>query len=178
MSDHFENSGNQTTIPNTNTKRNAAIGLALAFVILIVDQLIKIKVEAELPFQQAVEVLPFFSLFYTFNTGIAFSFMNNLTPLTLVGIACVVVIIMLFLWWQARHEGLLPALGYGMILGGAIGNIIDRIAYGHVIDYVLLHAAGYSFAVFNLADTTLTFGVIAILVSGFLSAPSSDKTIT
>ena len=78
---------NQNSPSTTNTKRNAVIGLAVATLILIADQIIKIKVEAELPFQQAVEVLPFFSLFYTFNTGIAFSFMNNLTPLALVGIA-------------------------------------------------------------------------------------------
>ncbi|MEP3671374.1 MAG: signal peptidase II, partial [Hyphomicrobiales bacterium] len=110
---------NQPTSRPANIKRNAAIGLAVAALILIADQIIKIKVEAQLPFQQAVEILPVFSLFYTFNTGIAFSFMNNLTPLALVGIACVVVIIMLYLWWQARDEGLLPALGYGMILGGA-----------------------------------------------------------
>ena len=166
---------NQNSPSTANTKRNAAIGFLVAVIILIADQIIKIKVEAGLPFQQAVEVLPFFSLFYTFNTGIAFSFMNNLTPLALVGIACAVVIIMLILWWQARFDGLLPALGYGMILGGAIGNIIDRAVYGHVIDYVLLHASGYSFAVFNLADAALTVGVIAILVSSFFGGPSSDE---
>lgn len=168
-------SDNQNTPLTTNTKRHAVIGLLVAVIILIADQIIKIKVEAELPFQQAVEILPFFSLFYTFNTGIAFSFMNNLTPLALVGIACLVVIIMLYLWWQARHEGLLPALGYGMILGGAIGNIIDRAVYGHVIDYVLLHAGGYSFAVFNLADAALTVGVIAILIASIFSGSTSDE---
>ena len=169
MSDH-------QSIPSlANTKRNAAIGFALAITVLIADQIIKMKVEAELPYQQAIEVLPFFSLFYTFNTGIAFSFMNNLTPLTLVGIACAVVLIMLVLWWQARHDGLLPALGYGMILGGAIGNIIDRVAYGHVIDYVLLHASGYSFAIFNLADAALTCGVIAILAASFFGTSSPDE---
>lgn len=166
---------NQNSPSTTNTKRNAVIGLAVATLILIADQIIKIKVEAELPFQQAVEVLPFFSLFYTFNTGIAFSFMNNLTPLALVGIACAVVIIMLILWWQARFDGLLPALGYGMILGGAIGNIIDRAAHGHVIDYVLLHASGYSFAIFNLADAALTVGVIAIIAAGLFGGSPSDQ---
>lgn len=155
-------------------KRHAAIGLVVAIVILIVDQVIKMQVEAHLPFQQAVEVLPFFSLFYTFNTGIAFSFMNNLTPPTLVAIACAVIIIMLVLWWQARHDGLWPALGYGMILGGAIGNIIDRAAYGHVIDYVLLHTASYSFAIFNLADAALTVGVIAIIIANFFGGASRE----
>ncbi|MEP3524591.1 MAG: signal peptidase II [Hyphomicrobiales bacterium] len=168
-------SDNQPTSRPANTKRNAAIGLAVAAFILVADQIIKIKVEAQLPFQQAVEILPVFSLFYTFNTGIAFSFMNNLTPLALVGIACVVVIIMLYLWWQARDEGLLPALGYGMILGGAIGNIIDRAVYGHVIDYVLLHAGGYSFAVFNLADAALTVGVIAILIASIFIGSTTDE---
>jgi len=150
-------------------RRNALAGLIVAVVALGCDQMIKAMVAASLPFQQAVEVLPFFSLFYTFNTGIAFSFMNTLNPPTLVGIACAVVALMLLLWWQARDDGLFVALGYGMILGGAIGNIIDRALYGHVIDYVLLHAGGYSFAVFNLADAALTLGVFLIVCASLFS---------
>lgn len=153
----------------TTMKRDIALGLGTAFVLMLVDQIIKIAVEANLPFQQPVPLLPFFSLYYTFNTGIAFSFMNDLPPLALIVIACAVVLVMLGLWWQARHEGLLSALGYGLILGGAVGNIIDRIAYGHVVDYALLHTAGFSFAVFNLADAALTFGVGFILLQSILS---------
>lgn len=147
----------------------------MAIFIVALDQWLKILVEANLPFGQPVEILPVFSLLYTFNTGVAFSFMNNLSPLVLLAIACVVVLIMVVLWWQARHEGLISSLGFGMIFGGAIGNIIDRAAYGHVIDYVYLHAGQYSFAIFNLADAALTVGVIAILVSSFfVSSRASD----
>ena len=140
-------------------RRDFVAGFTLALLILMADQGIKWAVEASLPFQQAVDILPFFSLYYTFNTGIAFSFMNHLSPLALLGFAGLVVLLMLVLWWQARHDGFYAALGFGMILGGAMGNIIDRAAYGHVIDYVLLHMAGFSFAVFNLADAALTLGV-------------------
>lgn len=158
------------TTPSPDIRRNAIIGLVLAVFMVGLDQGIKITVEMTLPFQQAVDVLPFLALFYTFNTGIAFSFMDNLSPVTLVIIAFGVVLIMLFLWWQARGDGLLPALGYGMILGGAVGNIIDRTLYGHVIDYVLVHWGQWSFAVFNLADAALSVGVVTILLSGFVPA--------
>ena len=101
--------------------------------------------------------------------------MNNLSPSTLLLIAGTVVAIMLFLWWQARHDGLLPAIGFGMILGGAIGNIIDRALYGHVIDYVLLHWGDWSFAIFNLADAALTVGVVLIIFANLFLAPKDSK---
>ncbi len=146
-------------------KKNFFLGLLLYVIILVLDQIIKAWVESNLPFHQAVEILPFFSLYYTFNTGIAFSFLSFLSPTMLVGFTVLITLIMLFLWWFSRHDGLLSSLGFGMILGGALGNIIDRAFYGHVIDYVLLHGFGYSFAVFNLADSALTLGVFLILLS-------------
>lgn len=161
--------------PANRTKRNVILGLFLALLVLAADQAIKVMIEAELPFQQPVEVLPFFALYYTFNTGVAFSFMNNLSPLALLGLASVVVVIMLVLWWQARHDGLWPALGFGMILGGAIGNMIDRALYGHVIDYVLLYWGDWSFAIFNLADAALTVGVILIIVANLFGV-QNNKT--
>ena len=171
---------NETPSPDqtegsSQTKRHVIIGLVVAVVMLVADQAIKVTVEAELPFQQPLEVLPFFAMYYTFNTGVAFSFMNNLSPTTLLLIAGTVVAIMLFLWWQARHDGLLPAIGFGMILGGAVGNIIDRALYGHVIDYVLLHWGDWSFAIFNLADAALTIGVALIIFANLFLAPKGDQ---
>lgn len=150
-------------------RRNVALGLLMALAVLAADQIAKELVEAHLPFQEPVAVMPFFSLYYTFNTGIAFSFMNGLSPPALLAIACGVVGMMLFLWWQAREDGLLPALGYGLILGGALGNILDRAEHGHVIDYVLLYAGSYSFAIFNLADAALTVGVGFILCASLVA---------
>lgn len=164
---------NELTASN-QTRRHVIIGLIIAVLVLVADQIIKVTVEAELTFQQPLEVLPFFALYYTFNTGVAFSFMNNLSPMVLLLIASSVVLIMLFLWWQARHDGLLPAIGFGMILGGAIGNIIDRALYGHVIDYVLLYWGDLSFAIFNLADAALTVGVVLIIFANLFLAPKDD----
>ncbi|MEM8797597.1 MAG: signal peptidase II [Pseudomonadota bacterium] len=158
---------------DTNARLHVRAGLAVAFLTLVLDQAIKKAVEAYLPFGQPVEVLPFFSLLYTFNTGIAFSFLNTLNPTTLLVIAGVVMMILMYLWWHARSDGLLVSLGYGMIMGGALGNIIDRALYGHVVDYVFLHAGSYSFAIFNLADAALTVGVGLILLATFFGQSSS-----
>lgn len=162
----------------TSAGKNIAIGLALAIFVLVMDQVIKWAVEANLPYGQPVNVFPFFSLFYTFNTGIAFSLLNNLSATALLAIAAAVVVLMLYLWWGAREDGLLSSLGYGMIFGGAVGNMIDRGVHGHVIDYVLLHTEHYSFAIFNLADAALTVGVGFIILAGFLAYRREKKTET
>ncbi|MEO1066250.1 MAG: signal peptidase II [Pseudomonadota bacterium] len=164
----------ETKTMDNHARRNIIVGVVIAVMTLVMDQVIKVMVEAELPYGQAVEVLPFFALYYTFNTGIAFSFLNDLSPGALLALAGGVVAIMLALWWQARHEGLVASVGYGLILGGAIGNMIDRAAHGHVIDYVLLYAGQYSFAIFNLADAALTVGVGLIILTSFFQIKKAD----
>ena len=150
--------------------------VTLAAVFIGVDQLIKWLVEMGLEFQQLVDVLPFLGLYRTWNQGIAFSWLWGLDDRLLVVMTGVIIVFVLWLARQTKPGNWLARLGFSMIIGGAIGNLIDRVAYGHVVDYVLLHTPSWSFAVFNLADALISVGAAAIILSEFLEWRSS-KTV-
>jgi signal peptidase II len=129
------------------------------------DQVIKFAVETFLPFQTVVDVMPFIGLYRTWNEGVAFSLLWGFDERFLLiltsGITCLVGIMA----YRTREEEWVSRLSYGMIMSGALGNIIDRYTYGHVIDYVLFHGQNWSFAVFNLADAFISLGA-ALLIFG------------
>jgi lipoprotein signal peptidase len=81
----------------------------------------------------------------------------------------------LLAWWLFRSRSVLPAVGLGLIIGGALGNAIDRVAHGAVIDYLDLHAFGRHFFVFNAADAAINVGV-ALLILDLLIAPHMAKS--
>jgi signal peptidase II len=97
------------------------------------------------------------------NPGIAFSFLVQFGSLGLVVLALTIIAIVLTLWLKAGEGGKLATIGYALIIGGALGNIADRLIHGHVIDFLLLHFGDWTLFVFNLADVALTFGPIALL---------------
>jgi len=145
----------------------AVVGVAL-------DQWIKWLVETRLPMHEMVEVLPFLALYRTYNTGVAFSMFNWVGDQALVLVS--VVVIAFVLWLAARSEPgqWLARLGFALIVGGAVGNIIDRVVYGHVIDYILFHTPVWSFAVFNLADAFISIGAVAVVLQEFLVWRNGD----
>jgi len=132
------------------------------------DQAIKWWVEATLPFQQMVPVAPMLALYRTWNEGIAFSFLAGLDDLGLVALTTGVVLFVLYLWWRTPADRRIAHLGYSLIIAGALGNLIDRVTYGHVVDYVLFHTATWSFAVFNLADACISAGAGLIVLDEVL----------
>jgi len=137
----------------------AALGHGIAAVVLIgLDQAIKLLVEARLPFEQPVPVAPFLALYRTWNQGISFSLLAGFGGLALAAIAVLVTGFVLVLAARTAPQERLARAGYAAIVAGALGNLIDRVAYGHVVDYVLVHTATWSFAVFNLADALITIG--------------------
>lgn len=147
-------------------------GLAIAVVTLVLDQISKwwILSVFNLPSRGVVEVLPFFNLAMVWNRGVSFGLMaadGDLGRWLLVGLTVAISVGVLV--WLRRAADVLTVLGLGLILGGAIGNIIDRIAYGAVADFVQLHAFGYSFYVFNVADAGITIGVALLLWDAILS---------
>lgn len=147
-------------------------GLAIAAVTLVLDQISKwwILSVFDLPSRGVVEVLPFFNLAMVWNRGVSFGLMaadGDLGRWLLVGLTVAISVGVLV--WLRRAADVLTVLGLGLILGGAIGNIIDRIAYGAVADFVQLHAFSYSFYVFNVADAGITIGVALLLWDAILS---------
>ncbi len=141
----------------------SAFGLGIAASVVIVDQIAKLIVQANLPEGQAIPVLPILTLLNVRNTGIAFSmFAGSGVGLVLLPLA--VTAIVLVFWARNREGGRLAAAGFALILGGAIGNLIDRVRLGYVIDFLLLHFGDWTLFVFNLADAALTIGPAMLLL--------------
>jgi signal peptidase II len=148
-------------------KRLAAYA-GLAAVAVALDQWIKYLVETRLVMHEMVEVVPFLALYRTYNTGIAFSMLSSFGDTGLIVVSLAVIAFVLYLASRSTDDQWIARLGFALIIGGAIGNLIDRAVYGHVIDYILFHTPVWSFAVFNLADVFITVGAVTVLLDEFL----------
>jgi signal peptidase II len=151
--------------------RSLAPWLVIASVILVLDQTTKLAVQTALTPDERVPVAPFFDLILVYNTGAAaplawlFSFLPGASGwqrgfFIAVAIGAIALIVHLL----RRHAAdRLFCAALALILGGAIGNLWDRIALGHVVDFVLLHAGGYHFPAFNVADSAITAGAALLI---------------
>ena len=126
----------------------------------------------------AVQVTPFFDLVLAWNVGISFGWFQNdgfLAQTILTAIKAVAVIVLAV--WMARSRNLLATVALGLIIGGAIGNAIDRVAYGAVVDFALFHVQiggkTFNWYVFNVADVAIVAGVAALLYDSFLGVPAA-----
>lgn len=150
---------------------------AIAFIILalVSDQVIKLLVEAYLPLQQMVPVIPFLALYRTYNLGVAFSMLSGMEGWFIVSMRLVIVVFVLWLWRKTASDRTFAHLGFAFIVAGAAGNLLDRFFYGHVIDYILFHTQTWSFAVFNLADSFITIGAACVILDEILHARSTKS---
>ncbi|GGA88426.1 lipoprotein signal peptidase [Brucella endophytica] len=142
---------------------------------VLLDQLIKYWVEAGMDYHQQIDLLPFLALFRTHNDGIAFSMLSSMGDTGLIAMTALVVAFVLYLWWTSGPEKRLSRFGFALIVGGALGNLIDRSLHGYVIDYVLFHTPTWSFAVFNLADTFITIGAGLIILDELIGWKSNAR---
>lgn len=154
------------------------LALVLVAVVIAADQWSKARLYDYLVAsgRRAVEVLPFFNLVALWNRGVSFGVLNGASgpgSLVFVGLALVIVVILAV--WLARTERLLPAAGLGLIVGGAIGNVIDRLRVGAVFDFIDLHALGVHFWAFNVADSAITTGVILLLLDSLFGGGDKSK---
>jgi signal peptidase II len=155
-------------------------GLVVAMVIAAADQAVKLWLlfGFNLGDRQPVHLGPFIDLVLAWNTGISFSLLRQVGPLgqwALLGVKAVAVAL---LWvWLAHATSRLTALALGLIIGGAIGNAIDRAAYGAVADFVLLHVDTpnwtFHWYVFNLADVGIVAGVIGLLYDSLVGGDAA-----
>ena len=140
------------------------LGLSVIALTVIVDQGAKAIADANLPFGRTIDLLPFLALHLVYNPGIAFSFLADYGGWALVALTLVITVVVMVFWGQAIDGGRWAAVGYGLIIGGAAGNLIDRILHGHVIDFLLLHFGSRTLFIFNPADAALTIGPALLLV--------------
>ena len=148
--------------------RAAALYGLIAAVAVALDQLIKWSVENGLALQEKVDLLPFLAFYRTYNTGVAFSMFSWMGDRGLIVVSLAVIAFVLYLAFRTGPGQVWARTGFALIIGGAVGNLIDRVVYGHVIDYVLFHTPVWSFAIFNLADAFITIGAVMVVVEEFL----------
>jgi len=150
--------------------RRALPWFAIALVIVVADQATKWLVLESLAPGQRIAVLPFFDLVLVFNKGASFSFLADAggwqRPL-FIGIALVAAVVVSVMLVRDPGKKLLGT-GLALILGGALGNVWDRIEYGHVVDFVLLHAYGWHWPAFNVADSAISVGAVIVIVDSFV----------
>jgi signal peptidase II len=139
------------------------LGLAMIVSVVAIDQVGKEIAEARLPLGEAIPVLPILDLYRVHNTGIAFSMLAAHGGLALIALTLAISAGVLIFWWRANEGGRLATIGYGLIVGGALGNLADRIFRGQVVDFLLLHLGDWTLFVFNLADAALTLGPVVLL---------------
>jgi signal peptidase II len=148
------------------------LGLALA--VIVADHLTKWWVSSTLDYQEAVPVLPFFSLVLVYNSGAAFSFLADAGGWQrwfFIAIGIVATVIIVRLLKQHAHDSRL-AFALALVLGGALGNVIDRVLLGHVVDFLLFHYRGYSFPAFNVADSAITVGATLLVWDSLRRKPA------
>ena len=151
-------------------------GLIICFVLVFLDQFTKHTVLTQITETDSVPILPILDFVLIWNTGISYGLFDSSGMFGRVTLSVLGLLITLFLLVQmVRSTGKLERLGYCLIIGGAVGNIIDRVIYGGVIDFISFHYENYYWYVFNLADVWISLGVITILWdSFFLSGKTPD----
>ncbi len=144
--------------------------LAIAFVVVVLDQATKALIVARFALGDSVTVTPFLNIVRAHNTGAAFSFLAGASGwqrwffVILGAVAAVAIVVLL-----ARHGGQrLFAWALALILGGALGNVIDRLLHGHVVDFIQVHYAGWYFPSFNVADSAITLGAVCLIADELL----------
>ena len=156
-----------------------SLGITIALIILIIDQFSKywlMNIYA-LPMRGTVEMLPFFNLVTVWNTGVSFGMLNQLgTSNANILIAFAGGLTVTLSVWLYRTQHMFLARALGLIIGGAVANIIDRIRFGAVFDFIDIHAYGYHWPAFNVADAAICVGVVLILVDGFLCTDNTDSS--
>ena len=155
-------------------------GIAAALAVLALDQASKLWLlfVFDIAHRGAVPVTPFFDLVLAWNVGISFGWFQNDGQFAQIGLMAVkAVAVIVLAVWMARSRTLLAALALGLIIGGAVGNAIDRFAYGAVVDFALFHLQiggnTYNWYVFNLADVAIVAGVAALLYDSLLGVPAA-----
>ena len=159
--------------------RPVRLGLIVAIVVLIIDQLTKWWIlDQVMQPPRVIEVTPFFNLVMAWNRGVSFgmfAYVADIIPYVLSLLALAVVF--LLVRWLLKVDRVWPAAALGMVIGGAIGNVIDRLRFGAVADFLDFHAGGYHWPAFNVADSGIVVGVALLLIDGLRGHATSVEAV-
>ena len=160
-------------------RKGRILGFSLALAVLLTDQAAKYVVRdvLELQSRRDIDVLPFFTLRWVENEGVSMGLLTAGSAAErwlLVGLtAAISAFVTFWLWREKRRD---DAIALGLVLGGALGNILDRVRFGYVVDFADLHFGEFRpFLVFNVADAAISIGVVILLVRAFPSRKDADS---
>ena len=149
--------------------------LWLSALVLVIDQTTKRVVDTTLRLYESIPLLPSFSLTYLRNQGAAFSFLSGAGGWQrwfFIGLAVIASVMICFWIRQIPNDRKLEASAWALVLGGALGNLIDRVLYGYVIDFLDVYYGEWHWPAFNVADSAITVGVIFLLLESLRSKPT------
>jgi len=152
--------------------------LGLSLLIIVLDQASKLWVVANFDLYESIALLPGVNFTYVHNTGAAFSFLSSAGGWQrwfFVGIALVATVVLLVWLWKLKTSERWMAATLSLILGGAIGNLYDRIAYSYVIDFIDVYYDSHHWPVFNIADSAISIGVVMMLIDTFRGEESKAQ---
>ena len=142
--------------------------LWLAVLVIVLDQFTKHLILASFRAGEELPLTPFASLVLAFNRGAAFSFLADGGGWQRWFFALIAVVACVAMLWFLRRGGrALFCAGLALIIGGALGNLFDRLTLGHVVDFLLLHWRGWYYPAFNVADSAITIGAVALIIDSF-----------
>jgi signal peptidase II len=147
--------------------------LLISLLVFIADRLTKLWIIAHIPSGQDITIIPrFFRLTHVYNNGAAFSlFADTPSPdkvrLMLIAFSAIAIVIVLAVFWKAGRTINITSIALAMILGGAVGNLYDRLAYRYVIDFLAFNIFGYHYPDFNIADSCIVIGACLLLLQVF-----------
>jgi signal peptidase II len=156
---------NNLSIESDETDREKKLLLSnveflIAALVLLIDQLSKLLVINSINSEEYIELLPFFNIVFVKNTGVTFGMLRETAPPFVFALSSVAIVALLLAWTRNRVCYQLPAV---LIASGAIGNAIDRLAHGAVIDFLDFHLLGYHWPAFNIADSAIVVGTLILL---------------
>ena len=166
-------------MPNFTLSKSKHIWLLLgiALAVFVADQLTKLWIVNHYQYGASEAITGFFNLVRVHNFGAAFSFLNNEGGWQRWGFSIFAALVSLvILVWITRltTQQKLEGLALALILGGALGNLYDRLTLGYVVDFLDFHWSGRHFPAFNIADSAISVGAVLILVEGFIKRPAND----
>lgn len=156
---------------------NPWIGFLLAAIVIGLDQYTKVLATAELQYRVPVEVTSWFDLMLAHNTGAAFSFLASASGWQrwfLAGVAFAVSFVVVVWLARLKRSELLLGIALGLVLGGGLGNLIDRISLGYVIDFISWHYNDWYWPAFNIADAAICLGAVLLVWDSFFGETSKQ----
>lgn len=156
--------------------RHLLSGLGVAAAVILLDQLTKWLIIGLMRPPRVIEITSFFNLVVGWNRGVSFGLFNNDSPLNawiLIAVALAIVAVLMI--WLSKTDRWPVAIGLALVIGGAIGNVIDRLRFGAVFDFLDVHAFGFHWPAFNVADSAITVGAVVLVVDSLFVHPEGRK---